>query len=86
MNVSTRMALVASLIVAFSVSAQAATPKHYPTEEAAAKACKSGVVWANTDTGVFHAKGSRWYGTTKDGAWVCRAAAERAGMKAAKNE
>ena len=84
MKVSTRIALVTSFALALSASAFAA--KSYETEEKAAKACKTEVVWTNTATGVFHVKGTRYYGTTKDGAWMCRAAAEKAGMKPAKNE
>lgn len=86
MRVSVRAAAAALMAFALSVSAYAAGPKTYPSEDAATKACKSEVVWLNTNSGIFHVKGTKNYGTTKDGAWVCRAAAEKAGKKPAKNE
>jgi hypothetical protein len=44
------------------------------------------MVWVNTDSGVFHKEGSRWYGKTKQGKWMTEADALQQGFKAAKNE
>ena len=45
----------------------------------AAKA--SGMVWVNTDSGVYH-KSGRWYGKTKTGKFMSEADAKAAGYKA----
>src|SRR5204863_7347612 len=45
------------------------------------------VVWVNTKSRVYHLTGSKDYGQTKRGAFMCRADADRAGtFHAAKNE
>jgi hypothetical protein len=44
----------------------------------------SGMVWVNTDTGVYHKEGSRWYGKTKHGKYMLETDAIKAGYKAAK--
>lgn len=45
------------------------------------------VVWVNTKSHVYHFAGSKDYGQTKRGAFMCRADADRAGkFHAAKNE
>ena len=45
------------------------------------------VVWVNTKSHVYHFAGSKDYGQTKHGAFMCRADADRAGtFRAAKNE
>jgi hypothetical protein len=42
----------------------------FATEDAAQRHCpRDEVVWLNTNSGVYHAKGMRWYGRTKHG--VC---------------
>lgn len=71
---------------AYAVAAFAAGPKTYPSEDAAAKACKTAVVWGTPESGVYHLKGTRYYGTTITGVWTCEAAAKKAGWHAAKNE
>ncbi len=81
-----RMLAGAALLTAVSFAALAADPKTYPSEDAATKACKSPVVWGTPDSGVYHAKGTRYYGNTKSGVWVCEASAKKAGWHIAKNE
>jgi hypothetical protein len=44
------------------------------------------VVWANLDSKIYHFSGTRSYGTTKDGAYMCEKAALAQGIRAAKNE
>ena len=47
--------------------------QQFDTEAAAQSHCPSDtVVWLNTKTGIWHEKGMRWYGNTKQGAYVCR--------------
>ena len=46
-----------------------------------AAAKSSGMVWVNTDSGVYH-KGGRWYGKTKTGKFMSEADAKAAGYRA----
>lgn len=43
------------------------------------------VVWLNTRSGIYHFQGERWYGRTKDGAYICRKDADRMGDRATRN-
>lgn len=43
----------------------------------------SGMVWVNTDSGVYHKPGTRWYGKTKKGKYMTEADAIKAGYRAA---
>jgi hypothetical protein len=43
-----------------------------------------GMVWVNTNTGVFHHEGDRWYGKTKEGKFMTEAEALKAGYRASK--
>jgi hypothetical protein len=45
----------------------------------------SGMVWVNTDSGVYH-KGGRWYGKTKTGKFMSEADAKAAGYKASEKD
>jgi hypothetical protein len=59
------------------------------TSEAEAKARCPGdtVVWVNTKgkSHTYHYQGTRWYGTTKQGAYMCEADAGAAGYHASKS-
>ena len=58
----------------------------YTTELAARARCPSGaVVWVNTPTGIYHYSGTRYYGQTHRGAYMCEADARAAGYRAARN-
>jgi hypothetical protein len=58
----------------------------FSTEAAAQGHCpKDTVVWLNTNTGIYHEKGMRWYGRTHYGAYVCRAEADAAGDRDTRN-
>jgi hypothetical protein len=58
------------------------------TTEAQAKArCPADtVVWANLPSRIYHFTGTRYYGETNKGAYMCERDAVAAGMRAAKNE
>jgi hypothetical protein len=66
-------------------SATAPAPQHvFPTEDTAQGFCPADtVVWLNTSTGVYHFKGQKKYGNTKNGAYVCTHEADAAGDRPA---
>ena len=58
----------------------------FSTESAAQAHCpRDVVVWLNTNSGIYHEKGMRWYGNTKSGAYVCRKEADAAGDRDTRN-
>jgi hypothetical protein len=57
-------------------STQQETQKHCPHDE---------VVWLNTNSGIWHVKGARWYGHTKQGAYVCKKEAYISGNRGSLN-
>jgi len=57
-------------------STEAAAQAHCPRDE---------VVWLNTNSGIYHEKGMRWYGRTKSGAYVCKKEADAAGDRDTRN-
>ena len=62
------------------------TAVHFQSEQRAQQHCpQDSVVWVNTKTGVYHLKGERWYGATRDGAYVCRKEADAEGDRMTRN-
>ena len=57
-------------------ASEAAAQAHCPRDQ---------VVWLNTNSGIYHEKGMRWYGNTKSGAYVCRKEADAAGNRDTRN-
>jgi di/tricarboxylate transporter len=58
----------------------------FSSETAAQAHCpRDVVVWLNTNSGIYHEKGMRWYGNTKAGAYVCRREADAAGNRDTRN-
>ena len=78
------LAIVGSLV--FLTPSTAWALDEFNSETAAQRHCPSDVVvWLNIPTGIWHYKGNRWYGTTKNGAYVCMKEARAAGMRASKS-
>ena len=85
--------LVLILVVLFSVlyirpqiASSAGDLTLFSTEQQAQEHCpKDIVVWLNLPSGIYHFKGERWYGNTKNGAFVCEQEAEQAGDRATRN-
>jgi len=68
-----------------STSSSSTTPASgTPAKPQTPSANAAGVVWINTDTGVYHKQGTRWYGKTKHGKYMLEADAIKAGYKPAK--
>ena len=68
------------------LAAPAFAQSEYDTPGAAQHHCpKDTVVWLNTNSGIYHFAGERWYGNTEEGAYVCEREAGRAGDRATEN-
>ena len=67
-----------------------ATPtgaNQFATEGQAKARCPAGiVVWVNLKSKIFHFAGSKDYGNTKKGAYICESDATASGFRAAENE
>jgi hypothetical protein len=59
------------------------TPATTPVKPQTTQPKPAGVVWVNTQTGVYHKQGTRWYGKTKHGKYMLEADAVKAGYKPA---
>lgn len=60
-------------------------PKQFATDTAAAATCpKDVVVWVNLSSKVWHLKGTKSYGTTKHGTFMCETDATAEGFHAPK--
>ena len=56
----------------------------FASEQAAQRHCPTDtIVWLNTSSTNYHFKGDPWYGHTQRGTYVCKAEANRDGMRAA---
>ena len=51
--------------------------------EAGERGNPSAKVWVNTRSGVYHCPGTRYYGTTKNGAFMTQAEAQKQGNRPA---
>ena len=69
-----------------AATAQTGPMQQFDSEAAAQAHCPSDtVVWLNTNSGIYHEKGMRWYGRTKRGAFVCRKEADADGDRDTRN-
>jgi hypothetical protein len=68
-------------------SAQAATPNSPPPANENTRTQQTGnpdvKVWVNTNSGVYHCSGTRWYGNTKQGEFMSQKKAQDAGNRPA---
>ena len=63
--------------VANGLSTEAQAEAHCPTDT---------VVWVNLTSKIYHFSGTRSYGNTKNGEYMCESDTAAAGMRPAKNE
>ena len=66
-------AAVVSLSTLHAQSPQSSGTDKPPATITPAAAPSAGMVWINTDTGVYHKQGTRWYGKTKHGEYILEA-------------
>jgi hypothetical protein len=72
--------------IAQAVVAAQSLPPVFATEDAAQAHCpRDVVVWLNIPSGIYHYKGERWYGRTKQGAYACEKEAIASGDRATEN-
>jgi hypothetical protein len=67
------------------VAKPAATKAAAAPVAAAGPPPQKGMVWVNTDSGVYHKEGTRYYGKTKQGKYMTEADAQKAGYKPSKS-
>lgn len=80
-----KLLIVATLAIGSVFPATAALAL-FPAEDQAQQHCLSDVVvWLNLPTRIYHWKGMRWYGNTKNGAYVCKKDADENGSRGTLN-
>jgi hypothetical protein len=80
-----KLLVVATLVVGSTFQATAALTL-FRSEGQAQQHCPSDiVVWLNLPTRIYHWKGMRWYGNTKNGAYVCKKDADEDGNRSTLN-
>ena len=81
-----RLLIVFALVTGAQASFAADQPRLFTTEQQAQQHCPNDVVvWLNIPSGIYHFKGQRWYGRTKNGAYVCKREVDEAGDRATRN-
>ena len=80
-------ALVVGVASFIATAALAAPIPAFPTEQLAQQHCPNDTVvyGENKSGGVYHFKGTRWYGNLKYGMYVCKAEADAGGWRPAEN-
>ena len=83
----TILGLLVVLIASLSPTIVDARAPYTPDAPApAAQTCpRDTVVWVNTNSGIYHMPGMRWYGRTAQGEYMCRKAADQAGYRPTHN-
>ena len=85
-NLKAMLFAVILIFGTFFPKSAGSTAQHFHSELEAKQHCPNDtVVWVNTKTGVYHLKGERWYGTTKEGVYVCRKEADAEGDRMTRN-
>ena len=64
--------------------AKAKVAANAPTGKEIADAKAKGLVWVNTNSGIWHTSGDRYFGKTKEGQFMTTADATKAGYRAEK--
>ncbi len=80
-----RNIFVALFLILASVAPASAQAMFGSQQQAQQHCPKDTVVWLNIPTGIYHMQGMRWYGATKNGAYVCEKEADKAGDRETRN-
>ena len=87
-----RLPLAAALLLVAIAPALAKPTLHHRHHHSArhtaavkAPAAQGVKVWVNTNSGVYHFPGERWYGNTAEGQYMTEGAARAAGYRATEN-
>jgi hypothetical protein len=75
------LAFVIGLLTGFATMAQ--TPVHQPPGGMTCPGDK--LVWVNTRSNVYHFQGERYFGSTKEGKFICEHAADKEGDRPTRN-
>jgi hypothetical protein len=82
----TRFPTIAAILFGIALAFSAQALDRFDTETQAQHHCPSDiVVWLNLPTMIWHTKGERWYGATKNGAYVCREEAAKEDARGSRN-
>ena len=85
-KLAVRAIFLAMLCLSPPGAAYAQVAPQFQSEQLAQQHCpRDIVVWVNTNSGVYHFKGQRWYGNTIRGAYECRREADAEGDRATRN-
>ena len=77
---------IAAAVLGLALAFSAAALEKFDSEAQAQHHCpKDVVVWLNLPSMIWHTKGERWYGATKNGAYVCREEAAKEGARGSRN-
>lgn len=82
-NKSLMRVVVLTLGLIVSSPSIAQTPTHQPPAGMSCPGDK--VVWVNTRSGVYHFQGERYFGSTKQGKFMCERDADRKGDRPTRN-
>jgi hypothetical protein len=63
--------------------AQSQTPNHTPPPDMTCPGDK--LVWVNTRSGIYHFQGERYFGSTKQGRFMCERDADKEGDRPTRN-
>jgi len=80
-----RIALALLLVAGLAPSASAQLTMFVSAQQAQRHCPNDTVVWLNLRSGIYHMPGTRWYGATKNGAFVCEREADKAGDRQSRN-
>jgi hypothetical protein len=76
--------ILAAFVLALTLICAPGVPQIHPALVASQRQGDPNVtVWVNTDSGVYHCPGTRWYGNTKKGKYLTQGAAQSAGYRPA---
>jgi hypothetical protein len=75
--------MVAASLVASDRSGSAQTPTHTPPPGMTCPGDR--IVWVNIPSHIYHFEGERYFGSTKNGKFLCQRAADKEGDRPTRN-